>query len=329
MKIEIFKDTVVYIIAPPAFATGGPEVLHQLAYNIKKIFGIRAKMFYLPSDHPDPVHPAYLEYNVDYVREIEDREENVLIIPEVYPNVIAKYKNIRMAIWWLSVDNYYLSIKPRKKNIIGRFLSRLYSDDGLVFSKKNKNLKYHLAQSNYAIHHLKEKGIEEVEYLSDYLNDSYLNIETDYSKKENIVVYNPKKGYEFTKEIIDNAKDVVFKPVENMSREEVLKLLQKSKIYIDFGNHPGKDRIPREAAIAGCCVITGKRGSAKFAEDVPIPSDYKFEDVKDSIPLIADKIRYCLLNYDDEIKRFDGYIKIIRNEKKRFQSDLIKVFSKV
>jgi len=63
-----------------------------------------------------------------------------------------------------------------------------------------------------------------------------------------------------------------------MPREEVIKLLQKAKVYIDFDYHPRKDRLPREAAILGCCVITRKRGSAKFFEDVPIPDEYKFED---------------------------------------------------
>lgn len=54
--------------------------------------------------------------------------------------------------------------------------------------------------------------------------------------------------------------------------------MSKSKVYIDFGNHPGKDRIPREAAISGCIVITGKRGAAAFAEDVCIPETYKFDE---------------------------------------------------
>jgi len=33
------------------------------------------------------------------------------------------------------------------------------------------------------------------------------------------------------------------------------------QVYIDFGHHPGQDRLPREAVQCGCVVITGKRGS--------------------------------------------------------------------
>ncbi|MGC8677909.1 MAG: hypothetical protein ACP5UF_06830 [Hydrogenobaculum sp.] len=93
-----------------------------------------------------------------------------------------------------------------------------------------------------------------------------------------------------------------------MTRDQVIETLQKAKVYIDFGNHPGKDRIPREAAILGCCVITGKRGSATFFEDVPIPEEYKFEE------------RYQDFNY---------YRQVIRNEPTKFLENLKKIFVKV
>ena len=40
-------------------------------------------------------------------------------------------------------------------------------------------------------------------------------------------------------------------------------LLMKSKIYLDFGYHPGKIGL-REAALFGNCVITNLKGSAAF-----------------------------------------------------------------
>jgi hypothetical protein len=74
-------------------------------------------------------------------------------------------------------------------------------------------------------------------YLSEYLNEDFLKTQTDLTKKENIVVYNPKKGLAFTQKIIKKAKDIKFVPLINMSRDEVIKTLQKAKVYIDFGNH--------------------------------------------------------------------------------------------
>ena len=46
--------------------------------------------------------------------------------------------------------------------------------------------------------------------------------------------------------------------------------------YIDFGPHPGMDRLPREAALAGCVVVTNREGAANFDEDTPLPSQFKF-----------------------------------------------------
>jgi hypothetical protein len=124
-----------------------------------------------------------------------------------------------------------------------------------------------------------------------------------------------------TLKLVEEAKDIQFVPIKKMPREEVIKLLQKAKVYIDFGYHPGKDRLPREAAILGCCVITGKRGSAKFFEDVPIPDEYKFEDKEESIPEIIDKIKDCFENYEERYKDFEYYRQFIKNEPQKFLED--------
>jgi len=183
---------------------------------------------------------------------------------------------------------------------------------------------FHLAQSYYATKHLKKKGIPEdrIFYLSDYLNENFLKIKTDLSKKEDLVAYNPKKGFSFTKKIINHAPEIKFIPIINMTRQQVIKTLQKVKIYVDFGNHPGKDRLPREAAILGCCVITGKRGAAKYFEDVPISEEYKFEDKEENIPLIVEKIKDCFENYEIHYKNFENYRKIIKSEPEKFIKDL-------
>ena len=105
--------------------------------------------------------------------------------------------------------------------------------------------------------------------------------------------------------------------------------MKQSKAYIDFGNHPGKDRLPREAAINGCCVITDRRGSAAFSQDVPIPDEYKFEDTDDNIPQIVDKINDTLSNYNNKKHDFDEYRNKILAEHQQFISDLSKVCSAI
>ena len=115
-------------------------------------------------------------------------------------------------------------------------------------------------------------------------------------------------------------------PIVNMTNEEVVDLLKTSKVYIDFGNHPGKDRFPREAAYCGCCNITGKTGSANYFEDVKIKDSYKFDDLEKSIPSIIRTIESCLEDFEKHQKEFDVYRSMIKDEKSSFEKDVRKIF---
>ena len=94
---------------------------------------------------------------------------------------------------------------------------------------------------------------------------------------------------------------------------------------IDFGNHPGKDRIPREAAICGCCVITNREGSAAYWQDVPILDQYKFSDIKQQHTQIVELIKDICLNYDKHIDNFKEYRAYIGEERERFTADVKKM----
>ena len=99
-----------------------------------------------------------------------------------------------------------------------------------------------------------------------------------------------------------------------------------SMVYIDFGTHPGKDRLPREAAMCGCCVITGRKGSAAYAEDVTIPEEYKFTEGAEDIPRIIDAIRGCLTEFEKKQKLFEEYRKCIQEEKSVFRESVKQLF---
>jgi len=349
MLVKIYESTKIYIITPALVETGGPEALHQLAYHLRNDLKIKTYMYYYPSNILNPISQAYAKYNNPFVREIEDLAQNIVITPEAYDSLVLlqKFKKIRKIIWWLSIDNFYISLYLKKNLVIYffRIINKMFKSIylmppfdiyNLIFNKcKNFNLKkisllknivLHLTQSKYAFDYLCQKGIENVIYLSEYLNEEFLEKETDTTKKQDIVIYNPQKGFKFTEKLTSFTPGIRFIPIRNMAREEVIKLLQKAKVYIDFGNFPGKDRIPREAATLKCCIITGKRGSAGYKEDLNIPEKYKFEDKIKNIPAIIKKIEDCFLDYESKVKDFDGYIDIIKKEKQKFINDLKKIF---
>lgn len=325
MFVPLTDKSRVYIVAPAALATGGPELLHQLAHKLQNR-GINVSMFYLPTNHSAPVHNVYRRYGVDYVRSIEDQHENLLVVPETMTDFLLDYQQIRKSVWWLSIDNYFVEQDTRYGKFNRWLLSKLGSQRYLGFNRKLKQIDYHFYQSEYAKRTLEKLGIENLAPLSDYLSQEFLQIETDLSEKQNIVAYNPKKGRRFTKKIIKKSPDIEFVPIVNMNRDEVVALLQRAKVYIDFGHHPGKDRIPREAAMLGCCVITSRKGSARFDEDVPISDDYKFRDSVTGIAAIAQKIRQCFEHFVERHKDFDRYRAIVRSQETVFDQEVQNIF---
>lgn len=329
-----------YVLCPPRLKTGGTELLHQLVSEIKND-GRNCHIAYTKRV-ADPVNQRFSDYigkSYVFVDDIPDVKESVVIYPETEFEQSLKFHHTYNIAWWLSVDNYlkFTSIVKAFK-LMGLKGIKNYIEHAAWKMKSNNsnyikdNFKKHYVQSQYAADYLKQNGINEIEYLSDYLNPKVISTtENDFinSSRENKVLYNPKKGLYITKEIKKSAPDIRFVPLENMTYEELVREMKTAKVYIDFGNHPGKDRMPREASINGCCIITGKRGSSSNNIDIPIPDEFKFTNPIKSASKIVKKIQDCFLNYNEEIKKFEYYQQCIREEPKKFKTDVINLLQKV
>lgn len=327
--LQTTKTTKIYILCPVKVETGGPEALYTLGYELKNL-GFDTFMFYNIKNFNEVfIVDKYKKFNMPYVTKIEDDNNNILIIPETCPEFLHKYKKVQKAFWWLSVDNYFTITRQKEYRGFQKIFRK-------IFPKKvykvdfNDNKIVHLAQSYYAMDFIKQNNAANSGFLMDYLSDEIWEYENkcDYTKKENIILYNPKKGFEFTKQIIEKAPDLTFVPLINLQYKEVIDLLLRSKVYIDFGNHPGKDRFPREAAILGNIVITNKKGAAKYFEDVPIPEKYKFDDDSSNIDNIVKMLRECLETYDSKINDFSSYRDFIHKDKENFINDIKKIFDR-
>jgi len=354
--LKINERTVIYILGRARQFTGGDELLHQLGYHLRVDLGYQVYMFYYPPNIDNPVPAELAKYNNPFVREIIDDSNNILIVAEGVRDlqILKKYNNIRKVIYWLSVNNFLFSyIMSTPKTIYGlkvfliRIINKIFLKNTIDFREylqpylKNRKIilrafqdlhindaTLHLCQSQYAIDFLERFSIKNYAYLPDYLSVEFFQEKFDPDLKRDLVVYNPKKGWSFTRKIIQAAPDIKFVPIVNMSRAELINLLKIAKVYIDFGDHPGKDRIPREAAMLGCCVIVGKRGSASNEIDVPIPTKYKFDVSKHNIHQIVEAIRYSLANYKDIYHDFDEYRETIKKEPDIFIRQLKKIFTK-
>lgn len=314
---------MIYIYCQANRATGGTELLHQMGYKLR-LMGYEATMVYYPANpNTYPVCTQFKKYNVPYTFEAEDTPDNIVVIPEVALGYILAIKNAKRILWWLSVDNAPLS------------------ENAISIIKNDKQL-IHCCQSYYAMDFCRktffcdsnnnlsdEDTSNRLFYLSDYINSIFLVPYDAETKREDIVLYNPVKGYEYTSKIIAASDDrITWKALQGMTPEEMRNAMNTAKVYIDFGNHPGKDRIPREAALNGCLIITNKQGAAAYKEDVYITDDLKFGDEATAEEII-EKIYALVENYDNYLAKYEDYVEKTKREYMDFETDLYKIMSKI
>ena len=328
----------IYIFCPAYVKTGGPELLHQLSdFLITKHQEIDTYfVYYNKNENRNYTNEDFKKYRIHVTDYPVDEEESLIIVPETRILELNKFNKAKKAIWWQSVDNYQLiyEIGYRFKSNSNKFkaiasciyhkdyLNKIFSYHASKHAVNTANI--HLCQSYYSKQYLIKRGIKDskVLMLSDYINDNYLSVNYKVNLKEDLVAYFPKKGFDVTKRLISNGPNIRWVPIQNMTTTQVRDLLLKCKVYIDFGNFPGKDRVPREAAMCGCCVITGKKGASKYYEDVPINEKYKFDDPKSHINNILDTINYCLNNYEKCEKDFAYFRNTILKEKAVFIDEI-------
>lgn len=248
----------VFILCPAATISGGPEALHQLCAALRAK-GVDAAMVYYPAQCPVP--EPYRHYGVAVSPGVVDVPESVVVIPEVVTSIALRFPNARKAVWWLSVDNYF------------KWLHR--NPGPSVFEPRPDLL--HLCQSQYAHDFLAGRGVGPLLMLTDYLTTDVF-VPRPLSGRLPLVAYNPKKAPETTQALISRDARQIWMPLENLSKSALADLLGEVRLYVDFGPHPGRDRIPREAALCGAVVITGRRGAAGLAADVPLPDRFRLDE---------------------------------------------------
>ena len=342
----------IYLMAPSNFFTGGPLSTHQLASILNKYSKYDVKIFYSPKVKINPVHNEFKKFKLSHTFNIIDSEKNFLVIPEHYPalNQALQFKKIKKVIHWLSVDNY-INSKFRHENTriiralikIPYFLIYLFNKITFFYFgiltlkdylkiyynffnfnsfKELKQGKIHIAQSTYALNYVKSKLINaKLTLIEDHQREIYKkiykkNINLIPKLKENIISYNATKSNEFIFSIINYDKNIKFIPIRGLTAIQMSNLLMRSKAYLDFGYHPGKDRAPREAVLFGNCVITNLKGSALFYNDVCIGKDFKFYESYNNLHKINKLILSILNDYPKYFKKMNKYKKKILNENK-------------
>ena len=309
----------IYIVCPDA-ATGGTECLHQLGSSLE-LSGANVSIFYHNESPEKKARNAFKNFGLKSIERIPDHEKNLIIFPENITKFTLNFPKSQKVIYWLSILNFYpIKGQSRVRDFISKYNIR----------RKRLNINelkdfIHLGQSYFSKLFLDKHKMKSM-IIGDHLDENFLlNAEKAITlnyKKLNQVCYNPAKGKKYTDYIIEKYPSLKFVPIINMTREQVFNTLLESKMYLDLGLHPGRDKIPREAALLGCCIATSKFGSAKNNIDVPIPDNYKFNVDKESLNNIPILIKNVFDNYEKEIINFSKYREIIKNEKQEFDKKI-------
>ena len=108
--------------------------------------------------------------------------------------------------------------------------------------------------------------------MTDYLRRPEIPPQTI---QRNVVLYNGAKGYSKVTELAPLLPDVEFRPIQNMSYQQVCEALAGAAAYVELGVPPGRDRLPREAAHFGTPSVLLCRGAAYCWDDFPLPAKYR------------------------------------------------------
>ncbi|WLQ07122.1 hypothetical protein [Arthrobacter oryzae] len=331
----------VFAYYPRGERTGGPEALHQLISGLRKL-GQEAYLVPLPGTEDKPRVAEYELYDAPESSRIDDLPRAAVVVPEVAYTMLSGVHNARKFCWWLSIDNSPIFRRERLRlemkeyglgtrlQLIENDLRKHASSIQRTLSGKRRLLRdvEHLVQSQYAWSYLYSRMDIVASMVSDF---TPLNIICDNpaltSARGLTVVFNPKKSAELTRRVAVAYPRASFRPLVNMSRCEVMNALESSAVYLDLGSHPGKDRMPREAALVGCVSIVARRGSAAFSADVPLPWQNKVNlqtgDAVSNAISVLDKV----FAFPDEFQRGQrGYVAAIKSEEQTFLDELAAVF---
>ena len=328
---KIFREVLIFC---PEYAGGGSEALHQLGYHITRNGGTAYMVYYTPFStleldgdvlrcHAGQVPTYYPQYQPQILQETKLRADTLVVFPEVLTHWAAIPTLYQRAVWWLSVDN---GMAFNTEMLKVDYRERFFEDSDLV----------HLHQCDYARTFLQSNRAATYFPLSDYTDQDFVNrslISSNnprISDRSNTICYFPNKGAQLAATFIEQksalSQPVNFLPICEMTKAQVRDALFDARLYIDFGHHPGKDRVPREAAIAGAVVLLHAAGAARHFSDHPLRPDYFF--TKDDVMTgrLLEKVSRILENIEMHFDAQRSYRDAILHEREKFDFEVRSYF---
>jgi hypothetical protein len=322
LPLSRFRQVVIFC---PVAITGGPEAIHQLSQSLNAI-GVDGYIVYvgggqrmritqssievLTPPHEDMVR-AYAAYEPRFRSQIAIDERTLVILPESLARHNSRLTAGGVAIWWLSVDNAFRALSIRVDDPEAQMAQILGRPDLI-----------HLHQSAYARDWLRAQGVERLHALSDYTSPIFTAEIAKAPSSKPIASCNGVKGSELAEIFFARHPQFEALALCNYAKPELKAIFGERMLYVDFGHFPGKDRLPREAAISGSIVFVHRVGAAAGDEDFPLPDDFKFTEPDVTSGALLRRLEAVIADPVAHWDRQDRFRSLVAREKARFHDQV-------
>ena len=314
--------------------SGGPEATHQLVHELRAL-GVPAFLVPVGRTRAAQRVADYDVYDAPERRHVPHAPGQVVVAPEVYLPELLAMRDVRRVCWWLSIDNSPVFRAERYAADVVAGLAdrpRLREARAFVWLAHRELARWrprlrdidHVAQSHYAAEYLRRRLGVTAPLLTDYIPGAASGAASvERPDRDRLgVAYNPAKGHRLLRRVQLLTPDLHWLPISGLTPDGVRDRLGEATVYLDLGQHPGKDRMPREAALAGAVTVVARRGSGADDTDVALPADHKLELGRDLPQRAAALVRTILGDPATAFRRQDDYRAGIRGEHEVFRTEV-------
>ncbi|MBI9064140.1 MAG: hypothetical protein JEZ14_19295 [Marinilabiliaceae bacterium] len=337
----------IVICCPGNVISGGVNSLHNLCKSLQEC-GFNSMMHYISPDETVLCNHQITSYGVKQLTELKDDPTYLVVVPETMVSYLLQFSKAQKMVYWLGLNYFFknplwrfpFNLKGFRKLISCRSYAGYSS--GWVEDTKRKLNEYakshldiwngnviHLSNSHFVADYCRRKGAPSVFVLHNPIRQEFYNFEPDYTSRENLILFGPKTPKQIIRKLGKYLPDYSIIRLRKLPLEKVFELMSKAKIFAEFGNYSGRDRMPREAAMLGCTIFMNTRGTAAFNEDYQVPDNYRITDHSGNRALIIEQLVDTALHYNKRITDFEPFRAQLKNERSDFLKNTQQVFESI
>ncbi|KFI47465.1 hypothetical protein [Bifidobacterium boum] len=332
------NNLVVYILDIGAYSGGG-EALYQLGCDLRGL-GVDARVVaWGKHDVLPQKFKRYIARGLPLVKPEEAKQcaEGIIIVPENATHLLFEFVHLQPIIWWLSYNNYDGIMAWNSVESITRAMQTTYDANIRRLGHWCINTLRHCRPNFPIAHCMNLVG----SYYAEQMVQRHFNVVTqklvhpigndfltagrydDFSHRKNIVLYNPSKPSRLMRSLLKR-NAFTYTPINGLNFNQMIELYRTAKLYVDFGNFPGPERMPKEAAYNGCNVLV-RSIHAAATDDVMIPMQYKLSR-NVSVLQVERKIREMLDNYEEQLCDFNAFRQMIADMEIDYREQVKQIF---